>query len=389
MKRDNTIIAIILLVVMAGCRGNKQSTDDFITVDVTKSYPKKELILQDFMDVEYIPLETNDEFVTQSHVQAIGKTVIIVRNRNRDGDIFIFDRTTGAGIKKINRRGQGPEEYGTVQTMYLDEDKNEMFVNDAYDSRKFLIYDFDGNYKRCIEFKEGYMYEFFYAYDSDNLISNDYKFSMDSEKKSESFFILSKQDGSIVKHIEIPIKQQKLAQVRVGNMSASFLFFPVIRQSGNWILTSSSSDTIFRYLPDHTMTPFIVRTPFIHSMNPEEFLFPGVLTDRYYFTVSIKKEFMPEAEADDYWPLPRNLMYDNQEKRIYEYTVYNNDFNKRIVDMYKRPVNEEIAFWDILEAYELVEAYEKGEIKDGKLKEIASKMDAEDNPVIMIARHKK
>ena len=33
-------------------------TNELITVDVTKNYPEKELTLQDFMDVEYIPLET-------------------------------------------------------------------------------------------------------------------------------------------------------------------------------------------------------------------------------------------------------------------------------------------------------------------------------------------
>jgi len=51
MKRVNSILAIILFL-MTGCGGTKQSNDDFITIDVTKSYPKKELILQDFMDVE-------------------------------------------------------------------------------------------------------------------------------------------------------------------------------------------------------------------------------------------------------------------------------------------------------------------------------------------------
>lgn len=39
------IISVMLLFLMAGCKGNKQSTDGFITVDATASYPKKELIL--------------------------------------------------------------------------------------------------------------------------------------------------------------------------------------------------------------------------------------------------------------------------------------------------------------------------------------------------------
>ena len=52
-------ILIMLLLVMAGCGESKPPTDDLITVDVTANYPKKELVLQDFMDVEYIPLETS------------------------------------------------------------------------------------------------------------------------------------------------------------------------------------------------------------------------------------------------------------------------------------------------------------------------------------------
>lgn len=107
MKKLNANLAIILLTIV-GCTGCNQSgsqTDEIITVDVTASYPEKELILQDFMDVEYIPLETSDEFITHGIVEAVGKNVLLIRNRN-DGNIFVFDRT-GKGIRKINRLGQG------------------------------------------------------------------------------------------------------------------------------------------------------------------------------------------------------------------------------------------------------------------------------------------
>ena len=66
-------IPAILLFALAGCGKDKQSTNELITVDVTVSYPKKELILQDFMDVEYIPLETKDDFICQGLVLAIRK----------------------------------------------------------------------------------------------------------------------------------------------------------------------------------------------------------------------------------------------------------------------------------------------------------------------------
>ena len=63
------------MAVLAGC-GKRNETTGIITVDVNASYPEKELILQDFMDVEYIPLETNDEFINRACVQAVGEKYI-------------------------------------------------------------------------------------------------------------------------------------------------------------------------------------------------------------------------------------------------------------------------------------------------------------------------
>ena len=75
MKRLNFIWVIILIIVV-GCSQSGIQSGDIITVDVTANYPHKELILQDFMDVEYIPLETTDEFLCQGFLQAIGKDII-------------------------------------------------------------------------------------------------------------------------------------------------------------------------------------------------------------------------------------------------------------------------------------------------------------------------
>ena len=54
-------ISAILLFALAGCGKDKQSTDELVTINVSKDYPEKELILQDIMDVEYIALETTDD----------------------------------------------------------------------------------------------------------------------------------------------------------------------------------------------------------------------------------------------------------------------------------------------------------------------------------------
>lgn len=381
-------ILLPVLFVMAGCGGGKQSTDNFITVDVTASYPEKELILQDFLDVEYIPLETTNEFLTQGYLQAVGEEIIVVRNWGGDGDIFIFDRKTGKGLKKINRKGQGGEEYSQAGEVVLDEENHELFVED-YQARKIWVYDLSGNYKRNFHSAgAGYSYYLsIFHYDRDHLIC--YQYHPSPEEKEEnraSHLIISKQDGSITREIQFPFKEVKTPTVREGEGVATVQFHPSIPSRGAWILMNTSSDTVYACLPDGAVSPFIVRTPSIQSMEPEIFLFPQIFTDRYYLMKTMKKEF--DFATMQGYP-STGLLYDRQEKALFEYAVRNNDFlDRREVDLRWGPVNHEIATWQPLQAHELVEAYEEGKLK-GRLKEIAAGLDEESNPVLMLAKYRK
>ncbi len=140
MKNQITTMTITLFI-LAGIEGCMESgtNDSLITIDVKASYPEKELILQDFMDVEYIPLETKPEFVTQGVVMAMGNKYIVVKNWSHDGDIFVFDRKTGKAVRKINRKGKGPEEYSHLTEIVLEEDRNELFINCYYNEKDIRI----------------------------------------------------------------------------------------------------------------------------------------------------------------------------------------------------------------------------------------------------------
>jgi hypothetical protein len=363
---------------MTGCGGGKPSTDELITVDVTKSYPAKELILQDFMDVEYVPLETKDDFLNQGLVQDIGKKFILVRNRNKDGDIFVYDRN-GKSLRKINRQGQGSEEYTFIDNITLDEDNGEIFVSGF---RKIVVYDLYGKFKRNLVHKDGIFYTDIFNYDEDHLIC------YEKYNKKRSFVLISKQDGSIAKEIKIPFKEKKLAERIIGGeMVGPGIYRTIIPFKGNWMLLELSCDTVYTFLPDYSLCPFIVRTPSIQSVDTEVFLLLRLFSDRYYFMEARKNEFNIETRKG--FPAAY-FMYDKQEKAFYGYTVYNGDFStkKEIYMSLLRPVNHEIESWYSLEAHQLVESYKKGELK-GELKEIAAKLDEEDNPVIMLVKHKK
>lgn len=381
-------ILIMLLLVAAGCGESKPPTDDLITVDVTANYPKKELVLQDFMDVEYIPLETSSEFITMGWLHAVGKKVIVVRNRNRntDGDIFIFDRS-GKGVKKINRLGQGNEEYQFLLGITLDEDNNEIFVNDHW-RRKIMVYDLSGNFKRSFDHKQGWYGMDIYNFDRDNLICRINGIN-DDEKP---LVVVSKQDGNITKEISIPY-DTKISSL-VFSADSSYVM-PIRNRTlvphrvDSWMLMYDPSDTIYKLRTDYSLTPLIARTPPISSMNPRIFLYPAVITDRYYFMQTVKAEWDWVANTGH---KRTDLMYDKQENALFEYVVHNADFpTEQPFSMMVSEVtfgNDEIALVQKLEAYELVEAYQKGKLK-GKLKEIAAGLEEDSNPVLMLIKYKK
>jgi hypothetical protein len=396
MQRTHTFLIIILLVI-AGCGENKQSTGDFITVDVTENYPKKELILQDFMDVEYIALETTDEFVNQGIVHAVGKEIMLIGNQS-NSEFFIYDRT-GKGLRKINRWGRGPEEYEGIADIILDEDNGELFIIDPF--KGVLVYDLYGKFKRSFHSKEHSSLYNAYNYDNDNFICIKESFSGASSMNTVPFLIVSKHDGSINNEIHVPFTGKSAPvgiQVQIDNkgwmMSVMRAFHsPLIPYHSNWILTEASSDTVFTYLKNHSMRPFIVRTPSRLTMSHETLLFPGIITDRYCFMLVMKEDFAAKSP----WPaIPNhpvmtatNLVYDKQERIIFAPTVYNDDFSdKRQISMFQKTAdNSEIAFWLSIEANELMNDFKKGVLK-GRLKEIAAALDEEDNPIIMLVKHK-
>lgn len=386
MRRVEIIMSLFLMMGLLGCVEKEEKTN-VITVDVTTTYPKKELVLQDLMDVEYIPLETNDEFITQGSVMTIGEKYILVKNWSHDGNIFVFDRKTGKGIRKINRKGQGDGEYSFINGIILDEDNNEMFVNCA-STKKIYVYDLSGNFKRDFKHVEGGEYLEVFNYDKNNLICYDmslyYKEGQPREENRSYHLIISKQDGSVTQKIYIPFDVIKTPVVQKGGAVAMTSIRYIIPYRKEWLLVETSSDTIYNYVPEkNQLNPFLIKSP---TRDLEILLTMGVVTDRYCFMHTVKKDFDFTTGRGF---LITDLMYDKQENAVFEANVLNGDFvEKQNVDMLSDPMNgDEIVAIQPLAANKIVDAYKNDGLK-GKLKEIAAGLDEESNPVIMLVKNR-
>ena len=318
---------IIILFVMAGCGGDHSSTDGLITVDVNDSYStKKELVLQDFMDVEYIPLETNDEFINRACVQAVGEKYIIVTNFYDDG---------------LNQRSEKSSFYVEM----LDYDKDNLI---CYDKFNFEV-------------------PFLLVSKQDGSITKEITVPY---KEKQLFHIV-----------------ERLYDKGETRAAGPGPYNSIIPFKGNWILFEASSDTVYTLMPDYSLRPLIARTPPIHTMDPGVFVVLRLISDRYYFMESVTNIY--DFNTGEGFS-KQNTAYDTQEKKFFNYITYNDDYSykKEIYMVTFPPINSKGELCSTINASELCQDYKRGKLKD-KLKEVAATLEEDDNRVVVLVRPKK
>lgn len=373
------IIIVCALLTLISCNRNnpKISSEDFpITINLEKNYPKKDIVLQEFMDVKYIALKTTDDFLCQGQILHIGKDFILAKNNIQDGNIFIFNNN-GDSIRILNRCGAGSEEYAMIFKAALDEDNNELFINDAM-LGQVIIYDLYGNFKRRFSYDKELRIDDIYNFDNENLIG---KIGVDKDNTS-LFGIISKQDGSIVENLQIPYEEKKTTVIeKNGGPFMFYSYSPILPFDGNWLFSEVSSDTIYKFSKNHNLNPFVVKTPSIRSLNSDIFLFLKVLTTQYYLMEKVEKKTEKFVKTD--------LAYDKSTGKTFRYSLFNNDLlEEQPINMATiNPLQDGTGFWQIMEAHDLIKLYKNDKLQ-GPLKTLAAELAEDDNPIILLAKNK-
>lgn len=385
MKNIFINLCFVVGISLCACSSN-DSDNSLLSIDVNTKYPKIQLNLKDIADIEYIKIASDSNFLVSSRTLVFNDNHIITKG-SQPGEILLFDRQ-GNPLNKFSHYGNGPHEYNYITNLRIDEIKQEIYIHDIF-SQKIIVYDLMGNFIR--EYPTGDE-RYIYNYNNNAFITYNTETNKIDPTLRPYYSIVSKKNGSILNKIDIPFPAGKRHELAVtkkqegGSFTYTAMHLPLIRYSEGYILNELSSDTIYKYSFGGILSPFIVRTPAIHSMSTPTYLEMGVETGRYIFMTQVS---IDENNKDNMFP-SANWVYDKQTQSLHEYEIVNEDYpdNSIILDAH-------ILNCDIQEGYaltrfnagDLVDAYDKGKLH-GQLKEIASTLNEEDNDVLMLLKLK-
>ena len=385
MKKLTYFFTLVIFAGLSSC-GSGERAGGAITMDVGKSYPQITIDINDIADVEYLPLGVSNDFLlSEGNVSYFDDDIIVFAQRT--GDIMFFDYRTGKAVKSFNRLGKGNEEYPALafNSIAVDRDKNEVYVNNPQ-GNCILVYDTDGRFKRRLECHDK-RYNAIYNFDPDNLLVHD-----NVMENSLPFLLISKLDGMVVEELTPPVAERLpttyMIRVDQGVLPMLISYGPILKTKEGFLMADISYDTIYRLTGSGGVPePVIARTPSARGTDAPVFIFPALETRRYLMMSCIGKN--PSASDPMKMFYAKTFAYDREDGSFYEPTVISGDY-----DNWRLPVNSGAighntvnAISVNLSAVSLVIALEEGKLH-GKLREVASTLKEDDNPVIMIVRFK-
>ncbi len=370
--------------------GSQVDGGDIPVLDVTKSYPDKNLILQDVAEVEYIPLETREGFLLDewATIQYMDDRIMVTNNNK--GDIIIFDRNTGKGLRSFNRHGRGPGEYPFphIGNIAVDSDAGEMFVtlNSHGSGTAYLIYvyDMEGKPLRTIEFDRYRFPGFFHNYDSEHLF-----FLNSDTSQSEPYNLISKRD-TVVTHLPIRFDGRStmaVTQTTENSRRSTSRGNPLSKTRDGYMISEPGIDTMWRFdKATGEMTPVMAQTPSFHSMEYPIGMFYWAESSDYIFLQTFERKF--DFDTNEGFKNV-SLIYDKHSGEFFEGKILNTDYadSPPVQQYHPSPGVPAGTFVFPIQPYQLLDLHEAGKLR-GRLAELAPTLKEEDNPVMMIVTFK-
>lgn len=362
-----------------------------VTLDVTKDYPEKKIVLQDLAEVKYIPLETKKNALLPNSAGCLGyvsDSLIVARTSDNEIVLFNGDGSVRSSFRHV---GQGSKEYQYIIGMAVDPKAQEIFIVDYLLKYRMQVYSFTGQYKRTLPIPYKMILSSLQDFSADCLLACDMDVNQGISNRAKPYMLLSKKTGEIVKELDIHFTKRMSNRMSKPfgenqTISAALGYDPIVRCEDSYVIGDLSADTIYTYTPQGVLSPMLVRTPPVLSMETPKVLLPDYRAGSYFFFYLVDFEF--DFETRTGFP-DKYMVYDYAAGKTYVCKLVNRDCEEQEIQLGDGGVTNKA--WNTacytIPSSDLVEQSEAGKVH-GPLKEIAAGRTDDDNPVLAIVRFK-
>lgn len=384
--KKTMLMAMVLLACLGALAQNKTGKN-VPEVDVTQAKRFAPLKVSEKATVEFIPLETNADFLLDRVAGALINVTenYIVTVNITEGKLFVFSRQ-GKALHTFCRKGQGPEEFVYPIAVRVDEKSKEIFV---LDYQKVQVYSLTGKYKRSLNIPENVKIGSMFNYDDKHLVCYDnHNLDRQGEKVTEQpFFLFSKKDGKITR---IPLTiQNRIGQsmyierdgkkmvVTMNNIA------PMVKNGDEVVLSDMGSDVVYLYKKGK-VTPLLKRNPGTMDFNPRSAMGVVMKLGDIVWLREVKKEVKgPRPDIN-------MLTYDVATGEVNNLVLWDDVNFTNPYSVQSRNERQELPYNCTAANFQpdyLKKLNEQGRLT-GRLKELAEEMLEDDNPLLILYKLK-
>lgn len=380
--------------IFSGINKEKLSPKELPTLDLQKKYPQKIVTLQDIADVEYIVLENNEKALLSEN-RKVTVTDSLIFTYTKDKYICIFKRD-GKFMDAFKHVGGSEKEYGNISKLIVNSEQNELYIHDL-SRRSLKVFTYEGDYLRTIKLGNICRMEDIVFCDNQHILIEDiWGVDFDYAKKEKTnprpYYKISANDGAIVHHLPI-VTEKRIRDWYFWDSgegmggATTFSTPPVGYVNGELVIADFGQDTVYSY-KQNNLSPIAIRKNRIKGNDVPIIATIDAITDKYIIWFAIEKDMKKTVLPD------RTYLQDRQTGACIQTKICDaniTDTKHRFSSNLRMTANNHTVpsnhILQIYPAYELIELNGDGKLK-GELKEIASKLTEEDNPVIMLAKFK-
>lgn len=359
--------------VLLGCScTNTDQEKGLTTIDLSKDYPKKEILLSEIADIQYVYMNEGNDYIYGGNPLYVSDHTFVFYSEGS----FLFFTKDGQPKSKFNHQGNGPDEYDYFSKVVYDEANDELYI---LSEKRLIVYSSSGVHKRTIalSLSDDKRITSMANYDNGSLLLFD----------SDNFVLISKADGSELKRLDVSSGEKvKLYAINQDEQRVSVIASTqnqIVNYKDGLLLSDYSTDTVFFFNKNKELIPVLIKQPSIHSMDPVIYANTFVEAADYLFyrkiIVKVQNGQLPSVY----------LMQNKKDGTVYEQEIKMDDFKGKQVEIAPEILTSSSQRGlVVLDLAELEEAYADGRLK-GKLKELMEKIDRENgNNVYMLLTFK-